>query len=464
MKTLAITDISVGDRCRKIAGDIETLAASIERLGLLHPVVVTPDKRLIAGGRRLQAFRHLGRDRIPVRVVRNLDDAIALLEAERDENTCRLDLAPSEAVALGRKLEELEQKAAKGRQRHGGRPSKDGKKRSGKLPDHSTGQTRDKVAPAVGMSGRTYEKAEAVVEAAEAEPEMFRDLVEEMDRTGKVDHAFQQVRRRKQDDRKRQEMREAARKAGRNGKFDPRSIIHGDAVVELPRLPERPRQIFTDPKYNIGVDYGDGEDADRLPESEYLAGVEAWVRLCHDVLADDGSLWVLINWENAARYELLLQAAGFTIRNWITWYETFGTNCSCKFNRCSRRLFYCVKNPERFVFHPEAVSRPSARQVVYNDGRAAEAGKLWDDVWCIPRLPGTAAERIPDFPTQLPLEVLRPIIEVASDRGDLVVDPFSGSATTGAVCLELGRRYLGIEKQKKFVDLSRLRLAAMGAS
>jgi site-specific DNA-methyltransferase (adenine-specific) len=305
-----------------------------------------------------------------------------------------------------------------------------------------------------GISKQESSSAQALAAIKEEDPELHEKV-----RSGEVPvgKAVQQARRQKQDDRKRQQMRA---KAATGLPSDLWRIIHGDAVVEVPRLPERPRQIVTDPMYNIGVDYGKGPKADLLPESKYLAGVGAWMKLCHDALTDDGSLWVLINWENAARYELLLQAAGFTIRSRITWYETFGVNCSGNFNRTSRRLFYCVKDPNRFVFHPEAVSRPSARQVVYNDGRAAPAGKLWDDVWAIPRLPGTSKERIPGFPTQLPLELLRPIIEVASDPGDLVVDLFSGSASTGAAALELGRRYVGIEEIEEFVELSRLRLAA----
>src|SRR5262249_39176601 len=85
-------------------------------------------------------------------------------------------------------------------------------------------------------------------------------------------------------------------------------------------------------------------------------------------------------------------------------------------------------------------------------------GKCGVDVWHIPRVPGTADERLPEFPTQLPLDLLRPVIGCASDPGDLVFDPFSGSATTGAAAVELGRHYVGIEKNPVFAELSRLRL------
>jgi DNA modification methylase len=223
---------------------------------------------------------------------------------------------------------------------------------------------------------------------------------------------------------------------------------------------EAPRLIFADPPYNIGVDYGDGPAADRLDDKNYLRWAADWVQLCHDRLTPDGSFWLLIGDEYAAEYKLLLEEEGFTVRAWIKWHETFGVYSAAQnnFGRCSRHLFYCVKDPKNYVFHAEAVRRPSDRQAKYNDGRADPAGKIWDDVWQIPRLVGTAAERIPDFPTQLPLALVRPIVLCCTDPGDLVVDPFSGSATTGVAAVEAGRRYVGFEKSKRFAELSMLRM------
>jgi site-specific DNA-methyltransferase (adenine-specific) len=218
------------------------------------------------------------------------------------------------------------------------------------------------------------------------------------------------------------------------------------------------RLIFTDPPYNIGIDYGDGEEQDRLPDDEYMAWVSDWVRLCCDCLTDDGSLWVMIGDEYAADYHATLKFHGLTIRSWIKWYETFGVNCSNTFNRTSRHIFYAVKDPNSFVFDPDPVTRPSDRQTKYGDSRAAAGGKLWDDVWQIPRLTGTCTERIPDFPTQLPLALVEPIVLCASMPGDLVVDPFNGSGTTGVAAVRNGRKYVGIEKSEAFTDIAEDRL------
>jgi ParB/RepB/Spo0J family partition protein len=184
---LPVAEVIIGKRHRKDLGDIEGLARSISEIGLLHPIVVRPGGVLIAGERRLAAYKRLGLPEIPARVV----DLEQVLSGELAENICRKGFNPSELVAIGRALEELEREKSRERQvalgKSHGTPS-------GKFPEGSKGQTRDKVAAALGQSGRTYEKAAEVVQAAEKEPERFGHLVEEMDRSGKVDGVYRKLR------------------------------------------------------------------------------------------------------------------------------------------------------------------------------------------------------------------------------------------------------------------------------
>jgi site-specific DNA-methyltransferase (adenine-specific) len=260
---------------------------------------------------------------------------------------------------------------------------------------------------------------------------------------------------------RRKSIRQAAAAASHEGDRPAWSILNLDVMdgLEAVRDEHGPaRLIFTDPPYNIGVDYGEGQKADRLDDRAYVEWVAQWLGLCWDCLTDDGSLWVMIGDEYAADYALALRDAGFSVRSWIKWYETFGVNCSNKFNRTSRHIFYAVKDERRFVFNPEPVTRPSDRQTKYGDTRAAAGGKIWDDVWQIPRLTGTCAERIPDFPTQLPIALVEPIVLCASMPGDLVVDPFNGSGTTGVAAVRNGRKYVGVEKSEKFADIATERL------
>ena len=185
---------------------------------------------------------------------------------------------------------------------------------------------------------------------------------------------------------------------------------------------------------------------------------------CAEILKPDGSMWLIINDDSAAEFVVACKHIGLTLRRWVKWYETFGNNCQNNFNCTSRHLLYFVKDPNRFKFNPEAVTRKSDRQAVYGDKRAAPGGKVWDDVWGvtprIPRLVDNAVERLPDFPTQLPLALVKPIVAACSDVGDVVVDPFNGSGTTGHACIELRRRYYGIDISEQFLEASRQRLLA----
>ena len=184
---LPIGGIVVGERHRRDMGDIAALAASMRELGLLQPVVVRPDGVLIAGQRRLHAAKLLGWTEIPVTVV----DLAAVARGEFAENAIRKDFTLSEAVAIKRALEPLERAAAKERQREGGRR---GGKGSGKLPEASKGNAADKAAKATGMARRTLEKAAAIVDAAEAEPDKFGKLLVDMDRTGRVNGVFKRLK------------------------------------------------------------------------------------------------------------------------------------------------------------------------------------------------------------------------------------------------------------------------------
>jgi N6-adenosine-specific RNA methylase IME4/ParB-like chromosome segregation protein Spo0J len=179
MTTRPITSIIVGKRHRRDLGDIAGLAASIDRTGLLHPIVITPDGKLIAGERRLDACKALGWKTVPVNIV-NID---AIVRGELAENAFRKDFAPSEMVAIAATVEKRERELARQRMT------------LGKLSTGSGGKTRDKIAAPLGISGKTLEKARAVVEAGQTEPERFGHLIAEMDRTGKVNAAHRELRR-----------------------------------------------------------------------------------------------------------------------------------------------------------------------------------------------------------------------------------------------------------------------------
>jgi site-specific DNA-methyltransferase (adenine-specific) len=233
-------------------------------------------------------------------------------------------------------------------------------------------------------------------------------------------------------------------------------VITGDSNKVMPTLPaECARLIFADGPYNLAIDYGNGRKADRLSREPYLRRSRAWMLGAKRLLTIDGSLWVLINDEWAGDFQCLLRGIGLHWRETIVFHETFGVYCKNRFGKDHRPLFRFTRDPKRQIFHPERVE--SGRQKC-GDKRADHRGRIPSNVWTISRVCGTFNERLPDFPTQLPVELLRRVITTGSDPGDLVVDPFSGSATTGVAAVELGRRYLGIELNPVYAELSRERL------
>lgn len=197
LEDIPVEEVHVRERHRQDLGDVDSLIASIERVGLLHPIVVRSDRTLIAGGRRLAAIRKMGYPTILAHVVDNLHDARELLFAERDENIERKDMTPSEKVALGRALEDLERPKAAERQRATLRRGDQVPDREtfpdGDSRDDRTGKVYDLVGEAVGMSGPTYKRAKAVVAAAEEGIAEAVEARDEMDQTGKVAPAYQKA-------------------------------------------------------------------------------------------------------------------------------------------------------------------------------------------------------------------------------------------------------------------------------
>jgi len=181
-----VEDIVVEDRHRHDL-EIETMVGWITEAGdILQPIGITPDGRLCWGERRLLAAKQLGYTHIKV-LVRERDDLVEQVA----ENRGRKDYAPSELVAIGRKLEARYAEEAAERRRGGGQ-----------LPEgQNGGATRDLVARDLGTSGKTYERAKAVIAAAEADPDRFGHLVDQMDRTGKVNAPYQKVMKARDEDR-----------------------------------------------------------------------------------------------------------------------------------------------------------------------------------------------------------------------------------------------------------------------
>lgn len=180
MSDRALDEIKIGKRHRHDFGDIKGLAANIQQIGLLHPIVIRPNGQLIAGERRILAVKELGWKRVPVRVV----DLEQLVFGEQAENIERKDFTVEERVAIGEAIELLIGKRV-------GRPGKIPEK----FPEFKGRETRDVAAEKAGFkNAKTYEQAKAVVKKAKENPDAFDKARADMNRTGRVNGPFKRVK------------------------------------------------------------------------------------------------------------------------------------------------------------------------------------------------------------------------------------------------------------------------------
>lgn len=237
-------------------------------------------------------------------------------------------------------------------------------------------------------------------------------------------------------------------------------IYHGDCREILPRIPEcaagEVDLIFADPPFNWNRGYDEWND--RLQREDYLDFTAAWLDACITALSPTGSFWVNIPDDTAAEIVVHLKRRGLTMRNWCIWHYRFGQNTMHKFISSKVHALYFTKDPQTRTWNPEQILEPSDRATVYADPRTmnkrdgAPAGmRMPMDVWYGQywgRIQGNNAERRANHDNQLPEVYLERVVRACSNEGDLVLDPFLGSGTTGVVAHALGRRFIGTEYSK----------------
>ena len=245
------------------------------------------------------------------------------------------------------------------------------------------------------------------------------------------------------------------------------SIIEGDCIAAMARLPAKSvDMIFADPPYNLQLQgdlfrpEGGRVDAvdDAWDKFESLATYDdftrEWLAEARRILKDNGSIWVIGSYHNIYRVGALLQDAEFWILNDIVWRKAnpMPNFRGTRFTNAHETLLWCAKDEKaRYTFNYHAMK-------ALNDDLQMRSD------WVLPICGG--AERVKGddghkaHPTQKPEALLYRILLACTKPGDVVLDPFFGTGTTGAVARRLGRRWIGIERERDYVKVATARIAA----
>ncbi|MBM3268319.1 MAG: site-specific DNA-methyltransferase [Candidatus Sericytochromatia bacterium] len=263
----------------------------------------------------------------------------------------------------------------------------------------------------------------------------------------------------------------------------PNLLVAGDnapVAVALVERGYRPRLIYGDPPFATGADFGDYNDMWAAPDA-YMQMLFERLVIFHRLLADDGAMFIHLDWRAAPHARLLLDEifGRGAFRNEIVWSYRRWPAKSRAFQRLHDTLLFYVKDPDNYTWNQlyEPLSPGTLRthgtrkqQAVFDGKRRVNSidtaetspGSPMTDVWQISVINARAKERN-GYATQKPEALLERIIRATTDPGDLVADLFCGSGTTPAVAQRLGRRWVGCDASPRAIALTRDRLLALGA-
>ena len=243
------------------------------------------------------------------------------------------------------------------------------------------------------------------------------------------------------------------------------TIINDDCIKIMNQMePNSVDLIFADPPYNLQL----GEALTR-PDNSSVNGVyeewdnfaslhhydgytREWMSAARRILKDDGAIWVIGSYHNIFRVGYILQDLGFWILNDIIWNKTnpMPNFKGTRFTNAHETLIWAAKNPNsKYTFNYEAMKALNEDTQMRSD-------------WQIPlctgkeRLKGDDGAKL--HPTQKPEGLLYRVLMASSKVGDVVLDPFFGTGTTGAVAKKLGRNFIGIERDRSYVEGAQERL------
>ena len=235
------------------------------------------------------------------------------------------------------------------------------------------------------------------------------------------------------------------------------TLAQGNCLELLPNINFKFDMIFADPPYflsnggisvqsgkQVSVDKGDWDKSQGFEKDNDFN--KQWLSLCREKLTDNGTIWVSGTFHNIFSVAQSMTELGFKILNCITWQKNNPPpNLSCRFFTHSTEFILWAKKSEK-----------SKHYFNYELMKAINGGTQMRDVWTLPAI-AKWEKSCGKHPTQKPLPLLARIILASTKENDWILDPFSGSGTTGIASTILGRRFLGLEQEFEFLDMSKAR-------
>lgn len=238
-------------------------------------------------------------------------------------------------------------------------------------------------------------------------------------------------------------------------------LYHADSTSFLAEFPKKSIDvIFADPPYNLSnngttchagkrVSVNKGAwDASRGIEADFQFHL-AWLAVCRDVLKPEGTIWISGTYHSIYSCGFALQQQGWDILNDIVWYKpNAAPNLACRmFTASHETLLWArkTKSTKHYFDYKAMKSTKSENDIFKKDDRQMRS------VWCLPT-PGNSEKSFGKHPTQKPVSLLERIITASCPPNGTILDPFCGSGTTGVAALKHGRKFIGIDSNREYLD------------
>jgi len=244
-------------------------------------------------------------------------------------------------------------------------------------------------------------------------------------------------------------------------------LINSDVFVGLNTVANNSIDlIFIDPPYNIGKDFNTTKDKWETDE-EYLNWSYKWIDMCVEKLKKNGTLYIMTSTQYMPYFDIYIREK-MTILSRIAWYyDSSGVQAKKYFGSLYEPILFCVKDVKNYCFNAneilvEAKTGAKRKLIDYRKSIPTQynSTKVPGNVWEFSRV-RYRMDEYENHPTQKPIKLLERVIKASSNRGDTILDPFSGTFTTSYVCNKLERKSIGIEIDSNYYNIGLRRVFNM---